>query len=80
MFRKSGEIRQCNEGKYKFKLREFDDPKLTFFEMEIPKYKFILYFNIYISYFYINRFLDTSLIDVNLNPKWISVRVRDKLT
>lgn len=24
--------------------------------------------------------MDTSLIDVNLNPKWISVRVKGKLT
>jgi len=25
------------------------------------------------------KFLDTSLVDVNLNPKWLSVRVKGKL-
>lgn len=62
MYKPNGEIRQCNEGKYKFKLREWDDADYTFFDLELPK------------------FLDTSLLDVNLNPKWVSVRIRDKLT
>ena len=26
------------------------------------------------------RFMDTSFLDVNLNPKWISVRIKGKLT
>lgn len=62
MFRPDGEIRQCNEGKYKFRLREWDDADFTFFEIEIPK------------------FMDTSLVEVNLNPKYVSVRIKGKLT
>lgn len=62
MYKADGEIRQCNEGKYKFSLREWDDPQYTFFEIEVPKY------------------MDTSLVDVNLNPKWVSVRIKGKLT
>lgn len=62
MTRPDGEIRQCNEGKYKFKLREWDDADYTFFEIEVPKY------------------LDTSLLEVNLNPKYVSVRIKGKLT
>lgn len=26
------------------------------------------------------KYLDTSLLDVNINPHWVSVRVKDKLT
>ncbi len=33
MFTKNGDIRQCNEGKFKFRLREFDDPDYSFFEI-----------------------------------------------
>lgn len=62
MFRPDGDIRQCNEGKYKFHLREWDDPDWTIFELEVPK------------------FMDTSFLDVNLDPKWVSVRVKGKLT
>ncbi|KAL4479995.1 hypothetical protein ABPG74_020511 [Tetrahymena malaccensis] len=62
MFRADGEIRQCNEGKYDFKLKEFDDPEWSQFELQVPK------------------FMDTSFIDVNLDPKWVSVRVKGKLT
>lgn len=60
--RPDGEIRQCNEGKYRFKLREWDDADFTFFEIDVPKY------------------LDTSLLEVNLNPKYVSVRIKGKLT
>lgn len=62
MFRPDGDIRQCNEGKYKFLLREWDDADWSFFELEVPK------------------FLDTSFVEVNLNPHWVSVRVKGKLT
>jgi len=73
MYKENGEIRQCNEGKYKFKLREWDDPDKTFFEICLPKsFSLIL--------IYIFRFLDSSFLDVNIDPKWISVRVKDKLT
>ncbi|EGR31599.1 leucine rich repeat protein [Ichthyophthirius multifiliis] len=61
MFKPDGDIRQCNEGKYKFSLREWDDPEYSFFIIEVPK------------------FMDTSFIDVNLNPCWISVRIKGKL-
>jgi len=58
----NGQPRQCNEGKYEYKLTEWDDPEFSFFEVKIP------------------RFMDTSLVDVNLQPKLVSVRIKGKLT
>lgn len=26
------------------------------------------------------KYLDTSLLDVNINPKWVSIRIKGKLT
>lgn len=57
-----GEMRQCNEGKYSYKLREWDDPDFSYFEMKLSK------------------FLDTKDIDVNLYERFVSVRVKTKLT
>ncbi len=37
MYKPDGEIRQCNEGKYKFSLREWDDADKTFFDIHVPK-------------------------------------------
>jgi len=62
MYYPNGEARQCNEGKYEYKLLEWDDPEYTFFEIKVPKY------------------MDTSLIDVNLQPKLVSIRIKGKLT
>lgn len=62
MFNKQGEIRQCNEGKYGFHLREYDHPEYTYFELEVPKH------------------LETKDLEVNIDPHWVSVRVRGKLT
>ena len=61
MFRKDGDIRQCNEGKFSYQLKEYDDPDYSFFELEVPKH------------------LDTSQLVVNINPKWVSVKVKNKL-
>lgn len=36
MYNKEGELRQCNEGRYEYKLREWEDPELSYFEMAIP--------------------------------------------
>ena len=33
-----GDRRQCNEGKYLFNMREWDDPDYSFFELKISKY------------------------------------------
>lgn len=33
MFRPDGDIRQCNEGKFKFTLREWDDAEWSFFDI-----------------------------------------------
>ena len=33
----NGEPRVCNEGKYEFKLDEWEDPEYSFFELKIPK-------------------------------------------
>jgi len=58
----NGEARQCNEGKFEYKLSEWDDPEYSFFEISVPK------------------FMDTSLIDLNLQPKLVSLRIKGKLT
>jgi len=58
----NGEPRQCNEGKFEYKLSEWDDPEYSFFEIQVPKY------------------MDSSLIDLNLQPKVISIRIKGKLT
>jgi protein TilB len=55
-----GEIRQCNEGGYKFSYEETDDSVV--FELHVPKY------------------MDSSLIDVDINPTYIRCVVRNKLT
>lgn len=57
----NGEPRVCNEGKYEFKLNEWDDPEFSFFEIKVPKY------------------LDTSLLDLNLHPKLVSIRIKGKI-
>lgn len=61
MFRKDGDIRQCNEGRFTYRLREHDDPDYTLFELQVPKH------------------LDTSELVVNINPHWVSVKVKNKL-
>lgn len=38
MYNKDGEMRQCNEGRYEYKLREWDDPEWSFFEMQLPHF------------------------------------------
>ena len=38
MYNKEGELRQCNEGRYEYKLREWDDPEWSFFEMSLPHF------------------------------------------
>ena len=61
-YMKNGELRQCNEGKWEFRLFEYEDPQFTTFHINLPK------------------FMDTSLIDVEIFPHHISIRVKDKLT
>jgi protein TilB len=38
MYNKQGEIRQCNEEKYPFHLREYDHPEYSYFEVEVPEH------------------------------------------
>ncbi len=38
MYNKDGELRQCNEGRYEYKLREWEDPDWSYFEMPIPNF------------------------------------------
>jgi protein TilB len=56
-----GEIRQCNEAKYDFKLDDWSDPACIVLEVQVPKY------------------LDTSLLDVDVNPKYIRCVIKEKL-
>jgi len=61
IFNTDGSVRQCNEGKYKFK---FDDygPDEVIIELFVPK------------------FMDTSLIKIDLNCKYIRIDVKGKIT
>lgn len=61
MFTQSGEIRQCNEGRFKFTLKEYDDADYTVFTLQVP------------------RHLETGELVVNVNPMWVSVRVKKQL-
>lgn len=61
MFTQNGDIRQCNEGRFKFQLKEYDDPDFTIFSLYVP------------------RHLETSELTVNINPNWVSVRVKKQL-
>ena len=56
-----GEIRQCNEAKYEFKLDDWSEPNLIVLEVQVPKY------------------LDTSLLDVDVNPKYIRCVIKEKV-
>lgn len=58
----TGEVRQCNEGKYEFQLDELSVQNQLTFELFVPKY------------------MDSSLIDIDLNPRYIRCIVRNKLT
>lgn len=61
MFTQNGDIRQCNEGRFKFTLKEYEDADYTIFSLNVPKH------------------LDTSELVVNINPHWVSVRVKKQL-
>ncbi len=62
VYNPEGEIRQCNQGKYKFKfLDTWEDENLTF-ELYVP------------------RFLDTSLMKVDLNPLYVRIDIKGKVT
>ena len=53
-------IRQCNEGKYDFRLHDDDGEGNVVVEVEIP------------------RFIDTSLVDVDVQPTHVSVIIKNK--
>jgi len=62
VYNSEGEIRQCNQGKYKFKFLDNWDDENIIFELYVPK------------------FLDTSLINVDLNPLYVRIDVKGKIT
>lgn len=62
IYGRDGNLRQCNEGRYKFDLHEYEDPDWSEFILHVPKY------------------LATDLLDVNLFPNMVSIRVKGKLT
>ena len=62
VYNPEGEIRQCNQGKYKFKFLDNWDQENLIFELYVPK------------------FLDTSLINVDLNPMYVRIDVKGKIT
>lgn len=38
MYGRDGNLRQCNEGRYKFDLLEYEDPEWSEFILHVPKY------------------------------------------
>jgi len=62
VYNNEGEIRQCNQGKYKFKFLDNWDDENIIFEIYVPK------------------FLDTSLIKVDLNPLYVRLDIKGKIT
>ena len=59
---KGTNIRQCNEGKYEFRMTEEDGNGNVILEIDIPK------------------FIDTSLVDVDVQPTYASVIIKNKTT
>jgi len=57
---KKGGVRQCNEGRYDFKLLDDDGNGNVIVEVEIP------------------RFIDTSLVDVDVQPSHVSIVIKNK--
>eukprot|EP01022_Parablepharisma_sp_SALTPOND_P020009 TRINITY_DN3522_c0_g1_i1.p1 TRINITY_DN3522_c0_g1~~TRINITY_DN3522_c0_g1_i1.p1 ORF type:complete len:340 (+),score=47.95 TRINITY_DN3522_c0_g1_i1:786-1805(+) len=62
VYNSDGEIRQCNQGKYKFKFTDNWDEENLVLEVFVPK------------------FLDTSLINVDLNPMYVRMDIKGKIT
>lgn len=62
VYKEDGEIRVCNQGRYKFFIDENKKTGIVTFELALPKH------------------LDTTQIKVDLNPKYIRVEVKDKIT
>lgn len=57
--REDGSVRQCNEGKWDFRL--LDEPLEIIVEVDLP------------------RFLDTSLVDVDVHPAYVSIVAKNKV-
>ena len=55
-------IRQCNEGRYAFRMTEEDGEGNVILEIDIPK------------------FIDTSLVDVDVQPTYASIIIKNKTT
>ena len=62
MYTPQGEVRQCNQGRYKYSLDESPDRTKLIFNMEVP------------------RFMDTSMLNVDLQPTFVRVDVKGKVT
>jgi protein TilB len=58
-----GEIRQCNEGKYDFSIYE-----------KVEKGQQIVILEVFVP-----RFLDTSMLNVDINPDYVRVEIRQKV-
>jgi protein TilB len=62
LYNKDGEIRQCNQGDYKFRIWEEEEDDLIFLELKVPKY------------------LATAVIDADVNPTYVRIDVKGKIT
>ncbi|CAK4071219.1 unnamed protein product [Aphanomyces euteiches] len=56
-----GTIRQCNEGKYIFRMDEETKPGYILLEVDVP------------------RFLDSSLIDIDVHPTYVTILIKNKM-
>ena len=62
VFWPNGNIRQCNQGGYKYKWTDNEEEGMIILEIRIPK------------------FLDTGLINVEIEPMYIRLDIKDKIT
>jgi len=64
LYNNKGEIRQCNQGGYKFDIYEQNEKTTQYIVLEL----------------FVPKYLDTSQIDVDLNPTYVRVNIKNKIT
>lgn len=64
LYNANGEIRQCNQGGYKFDLYEENKKNTQFIVLDL----------------FVPRYMDTSVIDVDLNPCYVRINIKEKIT
>ena len=65
VYNKKGEILQCNQGRYRYHL----------YEKHMKNGDQLIMLDLYVP-----KYMDTSLVDVDLNPEYIRIDVKGKIT